>query len=137
MLGCAAHSCWNMVICSIHGSGALPGPVWMLHPGLFDTDGGAPGADLDPRAVLDALGEAVPLSVALPTLGRMIRERTHRVRQGCLLRNLHRSCHLQAAASRVEVRLACRLVRVVCHEPCCSQQCCVQGLVHRRQSCSP
>ena len=84
--------------------------IEMLHPGLFDTDGGAPGADLDPRAVLDALGEAVPLSVALPTLGRMIRERTHRVRQGCLLRNLHRSCHLQAAASRVEVRLGCRLV---------------------------
>ena len=64
----------------------------------------AAGADLDPRAVLDALGEAVPLSVALPTLGRMIRERTHRVRQGCLLRNLHSSCHLQAAAARVEVR---------------------------------
>ena len=64
------------------------------------------GADLDPRAVLDALGDGAPLEVALPTLGRMLRERIHRMRQGLLLRNLHRSCHLQAAADRVDVRPA-------------------------------
>ena len=66
--------------------------------------------------MLDALGEGAPLAVALPTLGRMLRERIHRTRQGLLLRNLHRSCHLQAAAERVDVRALLCLLASLDHE---------------------
>lgn len=63
------------------------------------------GGDLDPLEVLHALGEGVPLAVAVPTLERMLRERIHRARQGTVLKHLHRACHLSAASERAEVGL--------------------------------
>lgn len=63
----------------------------------------ATGAELDPQEVLGVMGQGMPLSVAVPTLERMLRERTHRTRQMSVLKNLHRACHLRAAAERAEV----------------------------------
>ncbi|KAK9806735.1 hypothetical protein WJX72_000925 [[Myrmecia] bisecta] len=70
------------------------------------------GADLDPLRVLDALSEAMPLSLAFPTLARMLRERIHRKRQGHVVRHLERAVNLSCAAERAE--LMCR--RVVASE---------------------
>ena len=61
------------------------------------------GADLDPQEVLHALEDGMPLSVAVPTLERMLRERMHRARQGTVLKHLHRACHLSTASERAEV----------------------------------
>lgn len=58
---------------------------------------------MDPRDVLDALSEDMPLEVAFDTLAGMLRERTHRQRQGLLTRHLWRGLHLSTSASRAEV----------------------------------
>ncbi|KAK9804448.1 hypothetical protein WJX73_002374 [Symbiochloris irregularis] len=62
------------------------------------------GAELDPQEVLGVMGPDMPLPVAVPTLERMLRERTHRTRQTSVLKNLHRACHLSAAAERAELK---------------------------------
>ena len=64
------------------------------------------------------MGGGMPLAVAVPTLERMLRERIHRTRQTSVLKNLHRSCHLTAAAERAEVRCIATLGKGAPLKPC-------------------
>lgn len=72
---------------------------------LPDRTSTSAGADLDPQEVLQALGEGMPLAVAAPTLERMLRERVHRMRQGTMLKHLHRAANLTTASQRAQVWL--------------------------------
>eukprot|EP00884_Botryococcus_braunii_P004337 jgi/Botrbrau1/13904/Bobra.0017s0011.1 len=90
----------------------------------------AQGSQLDPRNVLDALSEDMPLGVAFDTIAHMLRERTHRQRQGRITRHLWRGNHLSTSASRAEVmsrrvlvgeQRACRL----CHTRIGTKMCAV------------
>ncbi len=80
-----------------------------VRPGLYSmkrTDHVAPGASgvtLDPMQVVGSLAADMPLAYASDIFARMLRERLHRHRQALILRNLHRSCNLTAAAERAEV----------------------------------
>ncbi|PRW44437.1 transforming growth factor-beta receptor-associated 1 isoform X1 [Chlorella sorokiniana] len=55
------------------------------------------GDHLDPQEVLQALPPGMPLEAAAAVLAPMMRDRLHRRRQSCLVKNLHRS-RLAAAA---------------------------------------
>lgn len=62
------------------------------------------GVTLDPMRVVEALADDMPLAYASDIFARMLRERLHRHRQALILRNLHRSTNLNAAAERAEVK---------------------------------
>ena len=62
----------------------------LLTPAVMKQVLNAESGNLDPMRVLDALTETMPVSLAYPTLARMLRERTHRKRQTKITHNLHK-----------------------------------------------
>eukprot|EP00210_Caulerpa_lentillifera_P007702 g7353.t1 len=60
----------------------------------------AESGNLDPMRVLDTLSETMPLSLAYPTLARMLRERTHRKRQTRITHELCKAQNVQYKAEK-------------------------------------
>mmetsp|Transcript_12664 Transcript_12664/g.35634 ORF Transcript_12664/g.35634 Transcript_12664/m.35634 type:complete len:943 (+) Transcript_12664:317-3145(+) len=64
----------------------------------------AGGSDLDPMEVLTAMAGDLPLTRALPTLERILRERIHRARDRRLVCSLQRSVNLEAKGELAEAQ---------------------------------
>ncbi len=58
---------------------------------------------LDPLCVLGALPDNMALSLAVGPVACMLRERTHRKREGMIVRNVQRTMNLEVAAQRAEI----------------------------------
>jgi len=66
--------------------------------------GSSGGATLDPKEVLDAMPAELPLQSALPTIGRILRERIHRAREQRVVCALQRSVNLEAKGELAELQ---------------------------------